>query len=590
MLLLAGTLAAQVTERVDVSSLGAQANLPSGLPGLGDYVSRDGRFVVFTSQASNLVPGDSYTGASDVFIRDRQKGTTECLSVDAHGHPANAGAWLFGLSISTDGRYVAYYAESSNLIPGDTNGVPDVFLRDRLNQTTERVSLASSGAQANGRSEFPAISDDGRYVAFQSEANNLVSGDTNAVLDVFVRDRVNGTTERVSISSGGSQGNAVSGGPTLSADGRLVAFTSLASNLVSGDSNGAADVFVHDRQTGVTERVSVATGGGEGDGQSGVAKICGTGRYVSFTSEATNLVAGDTNTQSDVFVHDLQTGTTVRVSTGSGGTQANSYSTTNSISATGQFVTFTSGATNLIAGTYVPGGVFVRDLLGDSIDVASVSTTGANPNAPVDYPSISADGRFVVFRGAASNLVPGDTNGYVDIFIHDRLATGFTSLCEPGAGGVLPCPCGNPPSGPARGCENSSSTGGASLTASGLAYLSAGSLAFTTSNEKPTALSIVLQGRASIPTGVAFGQGVRCVGGPLLRMFVKTATHGGITAPDLAAGDPTIPARSRALGTLIRAGEEHFYFVYYRDPTVLGGCPSTSTFNSTQTGRVSWWP
>jgi Tol biopolymer transport system component len=590
MLLLAGALAAQVTGRVNVSSLGAQTNLSSDLPPRGDFVSADGRFVVFTSQASNLVPGDT-NSSSDLFIRDRQTGKTDRLSVDSLGHQCNGGIWLFGIAISTDGRYVAYYGESNNLVPGDTNGVADVFLRDRVNGTTERVSLASSGAQANGRSEYPAISDDGRYVVFDSSAANLVAGDTNGFDDVFVRDRVSGTTERLSCSSGGAQGDGYSLCPTISADGRFVAFTSTATNLVNGDTNGFRDVFVRDRQTGTTERVSVATGGGQSDGNSALfAKICGSGRYVVFASQATNLVLGDTNATDDVFVHDRQTGTTVRVSTGPGDTQANGYSSFNSISATGQFVAFSSNSTNLIPGAFVPGGIFVHDLLNDTIDVASVSTTGTYANASADLPSISADGRYVVFRTAASNLVPGDTNSEVDIFIHDRLATGFTSLCDPGNAGVLACPCGNLPSGPTRGCENSSSTGGASLSATGYAYLSFGSLAFVTSNEKPTAISILVQGSSSIPTGVVFGQGVRCIGGVLQRLFVKTATHGSITAPDLSAGDATLPARSRALGVPILAGEEHFYLVYYRDPIVLGACPASSTFNSTQTGRVTWWP
>jgi hypothetical protein len=203
---------------------------------------------------------------------------------------------------------------------------------------------------------------------------------------------------------------------------------------------------------------------------------------------------------------------------------------------------------------------------------------------------VSADGRFVAFESSASNLVSGDFNNYDDIFLRDRFASGFTSLCDPGSGGVLACPCSNPPSGPGRGCDNSSSTGGASLAASGDAYLAVDSLVFTTSGEKPTATSILLQGTASPAAGVVYGQGVRCVGGALKRLFTKTASGGGITVPDFGGGDPSVSARSAAKGDTISPGQSRWYLVYYRDPTVLGGCPASSTFNATQTGQTTWSP
>jgi hypothetical protein len=204
-------------------------------------------------------------------------------------------------------------------------------------------------------------------------------------------------------------------------------------------------------------------------------------------------------------------------------------------------------------------------------------------------PSISADGRFVAFRSASSNLVPGDTNGWTDVFLHDRLASGFTSLCHPGLDNVIPCPCANPPSGPARGCDNASSTGGAALAASGFAYLAIDSLVFTVSGENPSAASILVQGDTSRPNGLVFGRGVRCAGGTLRRLFIKTASGGAITAPDFGAGDPTVSARSALLGDPIQPGTRT-YFVYYRDSSALGGCPAASTFNATQTGAVTWWP
>jgi hypothetical protein len=190
----------------------------------------------------------------------------------------------------------------------------------------------------------------------------------------------------------------------------------------------------------------------------------------------------------------------------------------------------------------------------------------------------------------ATNLVPGDTNASGDVFLHDRFAAGSTSLCEPGQDTVIACPCGNPPSGSGRGCDNSSSTGGAQLSAGGIAYLSMDSLTFTTSDERSSATSVLLQGDSRLPSGAVFGQGVRCVGGSLTRMYTKTAVNGSITVPALSAGDPTVSARSASLGLPIQPGQPYYYLVYYRDPIVLGGCLPSSTFNATQSASSTWWP
>ncbi len=218
-----------------------------------------------------------------------------------------------------------------------------------------------------------------------------------------------------------------------------------------------------------------------------------------------------------------------------------------------------------------------------------MDSSGAQGDARTYTPSISAGGRYVAFWGYASNLVPGDTNGYGDVFLRDRDATSFTSTCDPGASSVIACPCSNDASGPDRGCDNSAATGGARLSAVGIAYLSMDSLVFTTSGENPTSLSIVMQGNSAISTGAVYGQGVRCLGGPLIRrLFIKHAAAGSITAPEFASGDPTVSSRSAAKGDLIQPGESRWYLVYYRDPVALGGCPASSTFNATQTGRVDW--
>ena len=587
VIVLGSTAWGQVTQRVTLTSAGLQAN--------GDIwagpATPDLRYVVLASAATNLVPGGT-NGHVHVFVRDRFTGTNERVSVDSSGTLANGDS--SGGGISADGRYVAFGSWATNLVPGDSNGTVDVFVRDRQNGTTERVSVSSGGAQGNGDCVPSSISADGRYVAFGSNSGNLVPGDTNGCWDIFVRDRLAGTTERVSISTAGVQGDINSQECTISADGRFVAFQSYATNLVPGDTNGSPDIFVRDRQSGTTERVSVSSGGAQGNfGANSTLSISADGRFVSFSSLSNNLVAGDTNAVDDVFLRDRQSGTTERVSVDSAGAQGNADVGfgDNFVSDDGRFVAFDSLASNLVPGdTNLFYDVFVRDRQNGTTVRVSVDSAGAQANDDCTLGGMSPDGRYVLIESAATNLVSGDTNAAIDGFLHDRNATGFTSLCDPGASGVHVCPCANAPSGPGRGCNNSASTGGASVSATGIAYLSTDTLVFTTSGEKPTATSTLWQGPTSPATGIVFGQGVRCVNGSLKRLFNKSAVGGSITVPDFAAGDPGISARSAAKGAPISPGQTRYYFVSYRDPIVLGGCPATSTFNVTQTGRIDWQP
>jgi Tol biopolymer transport system component len=340
----------RVIQRVSVSSTGAQANRGEN-NGFLHSVSVDGRYVAFESVASNLVPGDT-GGHGDVFVRDRVAGTTSRVSVSSTGSQANRRSE--GPSMSGDGRYVAFYSYATNLVPGDTNGAEDVFVRDRVAGTTSRVSVSSTGKQANGGSGAPSVSGDGRYVAFSSVASNLVPGDPHRDLDVFVRDRVAGTTSRVSVSSTGTEANGESRRPSVSADGRYVAFDSWASNLVPGDTNGSVDMFVRDRVAGTTSRVSVSSSGTQANGESSglydAASVSANGRYVAFDSYATNLVPGDTNGSVEVFVRDRVAGTTSRVCVSSSGTQANGGNYQPSVSGDGRYITFYSDATNLVPG------------------------------------------------------------------------------------------------------------------------------------------------------------------------------------------------------------------------------------------------
>jgi len=582
---------AQVTQRVSVGSVTIESGgVQASKSIFASSISADGRYVVFESFANNLVPGTT-NHTQNIFLRDRRFGWTELVSVDSNGEQADSYGASSGPSISADGRYVAFVSVATNLVLGDTNGSPDVFVRDRQNGTTERMSVDSNGVQGYGVCAGVSISADGRYVAFYSNFATLVPGNTNGgVLDVFVRDRQNGTTELVSVDTGGMQGNLDSFAPSISADGRFVAFLSDASNLVPGDTNGATDVFVRDRQTGTTELVSVSLFGQQGWYTSdSTPSMSADGRYVAFDWSWCDMCGRV------VFVRDRQSGTTRQVSVDSNGVPADDESGGAVISDDGRCVAFWSYAHNLL-GDFVQGDtngfydVYVRDLQSGTTERVSVGSGAAQGNADSYYSSISADGRFVAFHSEATNFVQGDTNDQGDIFVRDRALESFASLCEPGASGVIGCPCSNPPAGPERGCDNSSATGGASLSVSGGEYLTSDSIVFTTSGEKPASLSLLVQGTSSLPSGAVYGQGVRCVAGTLTRLYTKISSYGSITAPDFSAGDATVHLRSEALGDPILLGSRRWYTVVYRDPIVLGGCSAASTFNASQSREIRWAP
>ena len=345
-------------------------------------------------------------------------GSTTRVSVDSAGRQANGPSSV--AAISADGRFVAFESDATNLVAGDTNGLTDIFVHDLVARTTTRVSVDSLGRQANGPSFNPSISSDGRFVAFESNATNLVTGDTNGLPDIFVRDLLTGKTTRVSVDSVGRQANGPSYSAAISADGRFVAFESDATNLVMGDTNGKRDVFAYDMTTRATTRVSVDSLGRQANGPSLSAAISGDGRFVAFESDATNLVAGDTNGKRDIFVYDLTTRATTRASVDSLGRQSNGSSFSASNSADGRFVAFESDATNLVpSDSLLKRDVFVRDLvLGStvraSVDSADQQALGASSSA-----AISGDGRSVAFESDANNLVPGDTNLARDVFVHD---------------------------------------------------------------------------------------------------------------------------------------------------------------------------
>jgi len=324
-------------------------------------------------------------------------------------------------SISSDGRFVAFESDATNLVADDTNNVTDVFVADVQNGSIERISLGLSGVEANGASTNPVISGNGRYVAFESFASNLVSGDTNRVIDIFVYDRQTASTTRVSISSSASQATSHSFSPSISENGQVIAFYSLATNLVANDTNRAIDVFVHDTLSGNTERVSVDANGNQGNMDSWQPRISANGQYVVFSSNASDLVAGDTNSAQDIFVYDRQELAIMLVSNTADGLPSNGRSAYPAISGDGNIVVFESNATNLVADDNNDAtDIFTFDQRQQILTKVSISNLGGDTDGPSYQPAISQDGRFVSFFTYASNLVDADSNNFEDVFIYDQ--------------------------------------------------------------------------------------------------------------------------------------------------------------------------
>jgi Tol biopolymer transport system component len=389
-------------------------------------ISGDGRYVAFWSFASNLVPGDT-NGTSDVFVRDRLTGAIERVSVDSRERQATGGDQggvldtNFGRpAITPDGRFVAFASSATNLVKGDRNNSVDVFLRDRVAGTTERVTVVGRRTEANGESSHPAISPDARFVAYQSFADNLVPDDTNFTSDVFLTDRQARTTVRVSLTSTGQQADNASGSPTITPDGRFVAFSS-SSVLVAGEvDDSAEDVYLRDLQAGTT--VGLSTFGTEILGHSNAPAITPDGRFVAFQSWDDSLIPGDTNNSYDVIVLDRSTGAVERVSVSSAGEQGNDWSLGPAITPDGRFVAFHSFASNLVAadGNF-DFDVFVHDRLTHTTTRASVRTDGTETDLGLgsQNATLSDDGQVVAFDSEGA-LVPQDTGFPVDVFVHDE--------------------------------------------------------------------------------------------------------------------------------------------------------------------------
>lgn len=334
---------AGTTEIVSISSAGELANRGSHVQGDAPALNGSGSLVAYYSDASNLVANDD-NDQTDVFVRNRSNATTQIVSVATNGTQGNGPS--LNPSMDLSGNLVAFQSLASNLTAGDSNGVADVFVRNRTAGTTERIC---DSIQGNGASFAPAISADGNVVAFTSAANNLVTGDNNGKLDVFTCDRRTGSIEIISISSLGILGDGDSILPAISSDGRFVAYKSLADNLVPNDHNEAVDVFVRDRGQALTERVSVSFFGGDANEGSFPPSISHDGRFVAFGSLANNLVTNDLNSVPSVFVRDITIGITLLVDLTDAGEQANGGTpdVPPAISGDGRQIGYTSFAFNL---------------------------------------------------------------------------------------------------------------------------------------------------------------------------------------------------------------------------------------------------
>ena len=402
--------------RVSTSSGGAEGNGGSTNPKL----SPDATMVVFASAANNLVAGDT-NGVADIFVVNLATGAVTLISSAADGSLGNgaSGSPVF----SPDGTKVMFTSAASNLVAGDTNGVNDTFIKDLVTGAVTLVSIDASGARGNGNSFAGSFSADGTKVLFSSAATNWVSGDSNASNDVFLKDLVTGAITAVSTSAAGAFGNA--GGTTplqgggLSSDGTLAVISSSSSALVAGDTNSASDIFVKNLTTGAITLVSKSVGGTIGNNLSVNPVISADGTKVAFQSNASNLVAGDTNGRQDIFVVDLATGVVTLVSTDAGGGQADGSSQNPRFTSDGGSIVFRSSATNLVAGdTNGRDDIYLKNLSTGAITRLSLTHDGGEPTgADVNATDIAGDGSKVAYSSSVTNIVAGDTNAAADIFV-----------------------------------------------------------------------------------------------------------------------------------------------------------------------------
>ncbi len=382
-------------------------------------ISGDGRYVVFTSRATNLVRGVA-DGLSHVYLRDLRCRTTVLVDVNSAGRRGDGHSW--DASISADGRFVAFMSEAPNFARGAPDGLSHAYVRDLRRDTTTLVDVNNAGQKADKDTIQPRISPSGGAVVFMSHASNLATGDVGDTWNVYLRNLQTRTTTLVNTGLGGSAANGLSYGPSVDASHRFVSFASLASNLVPGDTNKMGDVFLRDLKTRKTTRVSIGNDGAQGDDLTVGSSISANGQYVAFSSHATNLAPGlPTDHSSHSYLRDLRADKTILVDVNRDGVVANAPSTWTSVSADGRYAYFQSSGTNLAANkTNKTWDVFRRDLKTNETVLVSSSDGGAQTDGENWWPAASADNRVIGFLSFASDVMPGDTNGASDVYVWRR--------------------------------------------------------------------------------------------------------------------------------------------------------------------------
>lgn len=403
--------------RVSVDSSGNEANGESTSP----VISGNGNFVAFSSLADNLVAIDT-NEAQDVFVHDRQTGITNLVSVNSAGEQGNNSSG--NASISADGRFVAFSSVADNLVATDTNEVRDVFIHDRQTGITNLVSVDLLGESGNGISAKPTISADGRFVVFESQADNLVPVDTNEARDIFIHEVATGITTPVSVNSAGEQANGNSRNYSMSADGRFIAFQSDADNLVPGENN--CEIYISDRETGTITCITAESNPGDYIGD---LSISNDGRFIVFESFTIPIVvdsaAEDTRSRIATVLHDRQTGESKSIPGLS--TIAETSTKTSSISADGRFIAFTKEIPDGLGGVYIHdrfSQITITTAIFEELENELTKSFSAPPTAIetiTQSPSFSADGSVIVFNSFIDDLVPGDTNEVSDIFVVSNL-------------------------------------------------------------------------------------------------------------------------------------------------------------------------
>lgn len=584
LIVIGGAAGAQTTVLESVASDGTQGNSDSASPS----ITPDGRYVVFRSTASNLIAGTGST--SNVFWHDRVTGETKLVSQSTGGlFGNNDSSVVLSSAVSADGRYVVFSSRASNFAANDNNGKEDVFLRDMTLGTTTRVSLNTNGGDADNDSTGPHISGNGQWILFTSYATNLVSTDTDGTADVFLYYVSIGTTSAVSPTTGTPPANGQAFGTDISFNGSFIVFYSLRSDIMPPgvDTNSAYDVFLVN--TGVSlSRVSVSTSGAQGNGGSVGGALSDNGRFVCFTSGASNLVTGDMNGVDDIFVRDTANGTTLRVSVSTTGGEANGLSNgLPDISADGHAIAFASTATNLVLGdTNGLLDIFVHDIALGTTTRVNVSSGGVEAMGGDSGHGCLANTGVIAMESGATNLVAFDANGILgDIFSRTGTLPAGSMFCA--GDGIDPavttaCPCGNFGA-LGRGCANSVNSSGAVLMAQGNPSVTADTVTLFASGMPATVGCEFFQGDMLAASGIVFGDGVRCADGILIRLGAKTASGGAAAFGYLQSGDPAVSVKG-----MVPAGSQRWYQTFYRNASTTF-CPP-ETFNVTNGYSLAWGP